>query len=76
MATIFYTGCTLDGFLADPQHDLSWLLTRDIDPATTMGFEAFRPRSTGSGSSPPTTSRAYAACTPPRSRRREAATSG
>lgn len=44
MATIFYTGASLDGFIADPDHDLSWLVTREIDPATTMGFETVRPR--------------------------------
>lgn len=44
MSTIFYTGCSLDGFIADPHHDLSWLVTRDIDAGSAMGFETFQPR--------------------------------
>lgn len=44
VATIFYTGCSLDGFIADPDHDLSWLVTRDIEADVDMGFETFRPR--------------------------------
>lgn len=44
MATIFYTGSSVDGFIADPHHDLSWLVTRDIDMSGPMGFETFRPR--------------------------------
>ena len=31
MATIYYTGCTLDGFIATDDHSLDWLLSRDID---------------------------------------------
>ena len=41
MATIYYTGSSLDGFLATPDHDLSWLVTRDIDPAGPMHYEGF-----------------------------------
>ncbi|WP_110240845.1 dihydrofolate reductase family protein [Nocardioides gilvus] len=44
MTTIFYTGSSLDGFIADPQHDLSWLVPRDIDGSKDMGFETFEPR--------------------------------
>lgn len=44
MATIFYTGSSLDGFIADPHHDLSWLVTRDIDVSKNMGFDTFEPR--------------------------------
>ncbi|MEU4418816.1 dihydrofolate reductase family protein, partial [Nocardia salmonicida] len=41
MATQFYTGCSLDGFIADPDNSLSWLVTRDIDPAGPMHYERF-----------------------------------
>lgn len=41
MATQFYTGSSLDGFIATPEHDLSWLTSRDIDPAGPMHYEAF-----------------------------------
>lgn len=41
MATIYYTGASLDGFLATPEHDLSWLVTRDIDPKGPMHYEGF-----------------------------------
>lgn len=41
MATIYYTGSSLDGFLATPDHDLSWLTSRDIDPEGPMHYEGF-----------------------------------
>lgn len=41
MATQFYTGSSLDGFIATPEHDLSWLTSRDIDPAGPMHYEVF-----------------------------------
>lgn len=44
MATIYYTGCSLDGFIATPEHSLDWLVSRDIDPATAMGYEEFAGR--------------------------------
>jgi dihydrofolate reductase len=44
MATIFFTASSVDGFIADPENSLSWLLTRDVDPAGPMGFEEFQPR--------------------------------
>ncbi len=44
MATIYYTGCTLDGFIATPEHSLDWLLSRDIDGGADMGFDTFAPR--------------------------------
>ncbi|GGD22219.1 dihydrofolate reductase family protein [Nocardioides daphniae] len=44
MTTLFYTGCSLDGFIADPDHDLSWLVSRDIDMGSAMGFETVQPR--------------------------------
>lgn len=41
MATIYYTGSSLDGFIATPEHDLSWLVTRDIDPEGPMHYDGF-----------------------------------
>lgn len=41
MATIYYTASTLDGFIATEDHSLEWLLTRDVDPAGPMGYDAF-----------------------------------
>ena len=39
MATIFYTATSLDGFIADPDHALDWLLQLgELEPNT---FEAF-----------------------------------
>lgn len=44
MATIYYTGCSLDGFIATPEHSLDWLTSRDIASDADMGFETFKPR--------------------------------
>ncbi|MEO6019729.1 MAG: dihydrofolate reductase family protein [Knoellia sp.] len=44
MATIYYTGCSLDGFIATPDHSLDWLVTRDIAGDADMGYETFKPR--------------------------------
>ncbi|MGN0063670.1 MAG: dihydrofolate reductase family protein [Nocardioides sp.] len=41
MATIYYTGCTLDGFIASPEHSLDWLTSRDIDQDGPMAFTGF-----------------------------------
>jgi dihydrofolate reductase len=41
MATQYYTGSSLDGFIADPASSLSWLVTRDIDPKGPMAYDAF-----------------------------------
>ncbi len=42
--TIFYTGCSLDGFIATPEHSLDWLTSRDIDLDAPMGYPAFQAR--------------------------------
>ena len=47
MATIYYTGCTLDGFIATDDHSLDWLTSRDIDMDGPMGYPGFRERSRG-----------------------------
>ena len=41
MTTTYYTGCSLDGFIADPDSSLSWLVTRDIDREGPMSYNAF-----------------------------------
>ncbi len=44
MATTYFTAMTLDGFLATPDHSLEWLFTRDQDPGSPFGWDAFEPR--------------------------------
>lgn len=41
MLTQYYTGSSIDGFIADPEHSLSWLVTRDIDNAGPMNYDSF-----------------------------------
>lgn len=41
MATIYYTGCSADGFIATPDNSLDWLVSRDIDPEGPMHYEGF-----------------------------------
>ena len=44
MATIYYTGCSLDGFIATDDHSLDWLTSRDLDQDGPMAYPGFRER--------------------------------
>ncbi|GAB2513601.1 dihydrofolate reductase family protein [Nocardia heshunensis] len=39
--TVYYTGSSLDGFIATTDHSLDWLVTRDNDADGPMGYNPF-----------------------------------
>ncbi|WP_240044298.1 hypothetical protein [Nocardioides albidus] len=38
MTTVYYTATTLDGFLADPDDSLAWLMRQDLDESGPQNY--------------------------------------
>ena len=41
MAIQYFTASSVDGFIADPENSLEWLLSRDVDVDGPMGYSGF-----------------------------------